>query len=297
VKNALLIPLRYLLRLLLCILFALIVLYCSQLSRGTSIVQGFSFALHETIVFFPFIVLLCLFLISFMPLRRPGNMVISFLFLLALSTVLLSFGVLGLDSLSVKIKQDKPAGTVKTKVGTIIRENDMQAWYALGTTADGKSIQGLVRADFNSQNDVLSIRERAAFPETKLNEQAGLPAIIRSIMTDAASVNIFVRQKGSGARFFTALALAFFFCTLWFFPRLTPWPLFGALITLSVFRLALLFTAATVSGDFTAFVNSLFSAKVGSWLPQAFLLLAGAALLIVDILVSASRKKREGSAA
>jgi hypothetical protein len=224
-------------------------------------------------------------------------MIVSFLFLLTLSTLLLSFGVLGLDSLYVKIKQEKPAATVKAKVGMIIRENDTQAWYALGTTADAKSIQGLVRADFSSPNDILSISERAAFPETKLNEQPGLPAIIRSIITDAASVNVFVRQKGSGARFFTALALAFFFCTLWFFPRLTPWPLFGALITLSVFRLALLFTAATVSGDFTAFVNSLFSASVGSWLPQAFFLLAGAALLIVDILVSASRKKRAGSAA
>ena len=296
-KNAWLIPLRYLLRLLVCIAFALIVLYCVQLARGTSVVQSLGYSLHETIVIFPFLVLIGLFLISFSPLRRPGNLPLSFFLICICSSLLLSLGVKGLDSLSVKMEKAQPLVAAKLKPGTIVKQNDAQAWYVLGFATDGKTVQGLVSVDFNLPGAKLSFREHAPLPELKVAVQPPLPAIVDSIMKDAAGISAFLRQKDLRMRLFTALIVAFFFCTLWVFPRLTKWPLFGALITLLVFRLALLFTAGTVSGDFATFMGHLFPASIGRWLPYVCLGVVGALFLLLDVVTTAFNRNRAGGPA
>jgi hypothetical protein len=195
------------------------------------------------------------------------------------------------------MEKSKPIPTAKLRPGMIVRENDTQFWYAFGMATDGKSVQGLVSVDYGSPGAKLSYRERAPLPEPKAIVQPSTPAILDSIMKDAAGISAFVRQKDLGMRLFTALLVAFFFCTLWVFPRLTKWPLFGALITLLVFRLALFFTAGTVSGDFSTFIGHLFPASIGRWLPYLLLGVAGSLLLLLDIVTTAFDRKRAGGPA
>lgn len=280
-----------------CIVFSLLVLYCIQLARGTSLVQSLGYALHETIRIFPFLILVGLFLISFSPLRRPGNLPLSFVLLLTLSTLLLSFGVKTLDSLPVRMEKEKPILAVKAKPGMIVRENDTRSWYVLGVSMDGTSAQGLASVDYKLPDAKLSYRERAPLPEQKPLVQAAPPLILDSIMKDATGIGSFVRQKDLGMRLLTALLVAFFFCTLWVFPRLTKWPLFGALLTLLAFRTALFLAAGTVSGDFATFIGHLFPASIGHWLPYVCLGTVGGLLLILDVLTTALNAKRAGGQA
>jgi hypothetical protein len=259
-------------------------------------VYAFRYSIHECIAFFPFLVLLCLFFISFTPLRRPGNLVLSFLFLFVLSSLLLSAGVMALDTLSVNLGKAKLASGEKVKLGQIEKENEFRSWYATGLTTDGKAIQGLIKVDFQSPNDIIAIREKAAIPEMGNRALPAPPPIVNSIVTDAAGVNSLLRRSGFGQRIFTAIVIAFFFCTLWLFPRLSSWPLFGALLSLLVFRLSLLFTALTASKAFSEFAREAFPPAAGIWLPQACLLISGALLLGVDILVSAIRRRSQPKA-
>lgn len=224
-------------------------------------------------------------------------MALSFILLFIVSACLISFVSLGLDALAVNAGTAKASQPAKPRTGIIVKESESVSWYALGLATDGKAIQGLVKADFDSLGDTISYKPRAGFPEQRLGAPASLPGIVDSILKDAAVLCAFIRASGVVARAAAGFAVAFFFCTLWLFPRVGSWPLFGALLALLAFRAALLFAALSTSSGFATVARNYFPAPVGAWLPHACMIGIGVLILASDLLGSVARGKRAGRAA
>jgi hypothetical protein len=175
------------------------------------------------------------------------------------------------------------------------RSSHGNAWY-VQSSVDGKTAKGLVRADFTSLGDTLFFSDTAPMPENELDTAIVLPLGIGSMISDAASINAFTRAGASRwlERLIASAVLAFFFCSLWVFPRLTSWPLLGALFMLLAFRLALLLSSMVFSATFAQMASNYLSHDIYRWLPHVALGVCGAVLAILDIVTSLARGRREG---
>jgi hypothetical protein len=297
-KNAVLLPLRYLIRLILCIAASLLIIYCAKQGQGISPTQAFGHALRGSVDYLPFLVLLSLMFVSFVPVRRAGNLPLSFLFLFLVSVGILFFGCWELDRLALSLGAIQKAPASKPYIGMVERSSDGNAWYVQGIE-DGNQARGLVKADFSSLGDTLSFGATATMPKIELDTSNALPIGIGSMITDAASINAFARSGGTRwlDRLIASAVLAFFFCSLWVFPRLTSWPLLGALFMILAFRLALLFSAMVFSATFAQMASNYVTQQIYRWLPHAAIGIFGAILIVLDVVASSARGRHEGRSA
>jgi hypothetical protein len=297
-KNAVLLPLRYLIRLILCIAASLLIIYCAKQGQGIPPTQAFGHALRGAVAYLPFLALLSLFFVSFIPVRRAGNLPLSFLLLFIVSAGILFFGCWELDRLALSLGASQKAPASTPYIGMVERTSDGNAWY-VQNLEEGNIARGLVKADFASLGDTLSFAPTATMPKTEFDTSNVLPIGIGSMISDAASINAFVRTGGSRwlDRLVASAVLAFFFCSLWVFPRLTSWPLLGALFMILAFRLALLFSAMVFSATFAQMASNYVTQQIYRWLPHAAIGICGAILIILDLVTSAARGRHEGRSA
>ncbi len=304
-KNALLLPLRYLLNLLLCVALAFLCVFCHQLSRGLSMAYSFGFSLTSLSQYFPFLSLLALFFVSFIPSRRPGNLPLSYLFLFILSFSLIYPAVIGLDSLKLGKGMKEAKLTRAVKLSMVVRPAETGAWFIHGLEEGSSEAQGIVRADFSSAKPILSYQERGALPPEAEELGPTLPRQISSILQDAAALSRLARSPlptplglpAWAARLIICLLLAFFFTGLWVFPRISSYPLFGALLLILAFRAALLLCAAFTSTEFGRLAGSYLNPALAAWLPYLGLGILGLSLLLLDIFMNLAKSRSSGRSA
>jgi hypothetical protein len=306
-KSAFLIPLRYL------ILLIVFMLSLALASFGLAKTSGYDFqsslilGVTRTVSAFPFLCLCSLFITSFRPLRRQGNMPVSFVLLFSISFASLSFGTLGLDSVLKASKPSTPKAIVAVPSGITVRAEDNLAFFAESWSGDGRTAQNTVLADFSSQSakgsgTILSFhakRELLTTPRNPLRlEDAKAqekPLIVKSLEGETAATRAFVRKgKNLFEDLIASAAVAIFFASLWIFARLPPWKLAGVFLSLAAFMGALFLLSSIASADFLRLMTGLTSPSIAKWSPHGILVLGAALLVLWDILLTLKRGRPMG---
>lgn len=298
-KNALLLPLRYVITLLITMALTIAVAFALFKAQGAAFTPALSGAFARMTELFPFLGLCALFLSSFAPLRRPGNMILSFIFLFAISAASIYFGSLGLDRSIRSFKEQIEAPPVRTPAGVIIRESDRKASYAVSVEPGGARFTDVVIADFGpgetSPGKVILYAPTRPIAEVS-SPPIKPPPLLVSLSREAAAARNFISSgKGFVPDLIAAACMAFFFASLWIFCRLPSWALAGVFLSLAAFTGALWLLSAIVSRDFASLVGTIIPPAAAAWAPHAAMGIAGAFLVAWDAILAVSRRKRAGA--
>lgn len=224
-------------------------------------------------------------------------MPLSFFLLFLCAATLLSLGTWGLDQLNLKAGDGKTQAPAQAYRGGLISPMDGGGYWAAEAPEKDKPLLMALQADFQSPGPagILSWHKRMDVPPLPQPPRPAPADALAAFARDGMAVSAMTRPSGGLLpRLWISIALAFFFTSLWIFPRVSGWPLFGAFLSLAAFRAAILAGAAVGSDAFRSLASGVFTGRVIGWLPHAFLVFSGLVLVAWDVLASSARKRAGG---
>lgn len=216
---------------------------------------------NAAIEVFPFAILISCFVCFFIHERFPGVKVVSFLaiFIFAYASMAFVAPVVA----SMRLAKPAPIATVgETPAYPLFAKPSEKApWrIAYGPSANATSLY--VKPD--SKPILQSGKTEpgaAATKDARLRQALMLPSFVASFADEAGSLGAKLASLASGGvieRFLYPAVLAFFFASLWLFPRLTHWKALNLLLALIALR-GFFFLATALSGDLLgSFVDKTF---------------------------------------
>jgi hypothetical protein len=289
-KNALLLPLRYIVLLLTCTALFLLVQIGVNIYPPLSWPELLSFYVNKVLSASPSILLLTLFLSSFIPFRHKSNIWVSFLILLILTS-----GGLFLSTAFYRIPPEGKFNAtapnedqVKTGLSEINRMPGDK--LSIGLNSDVSLV-----ADFSSKDGRI-LRLSAAEIEPKDESPSTIPApsLFERMERQVAALftspqNIFGINSSIQKKAITALVFAFFLCSTSVFLRISDWKLFNAILFLFAFWGGVSLVGIVYDGGFTSIVANLLPKRFNAYVPDGIIGFIGLCLFLFSVCYGLSK--------
>jgi hypothetical protein len=291
-KNALLLPLRYIAILLTCAALFIVAQMGIDILPSLSWAERASVYLTKASAAFPSLVLLTLFISSFIPLRHKSNTWVSFLILFTLTAGCLFLstafytgtreGIVGSQESSVELTPLSPKG--------INRLIDSKAWIGInGNIA--------LQADFSSGKEriltVSTITANKGEPQAAVKKQSFLEKMEDRLSTVFISPqDLFIARVSLIKKAITCLAFAFFLCSTSAFLRISDWKLFSALIFFCVFWGGVTLTGIVFDSGFSSMVGNFLPQTLKDYVSDGIIAFIGFCLFLFSVFYSLSKTAR-----
>lgn len=292
-KNALLLPIRYIAILLICVALFIMAQMGIDFHASLSWGERASLYLYKLLNALPSIILLTLFLTSFIPFRHKSNLWISLLTLFLLTA--------GGLFLSTAFYQN-PSGTEQ---GSNVDERNkaLRNQYGINKISENKSSLRVnsnfsLQADFSSSDGrLLSIATEKSGNEDQTTSPLSAPSLLERMEQGLSTMfispqDIFVSRSSLLRKAITCLAFAFFLCSTIVFLKITDWKLFNALLFFFAFWGGVSLAGIVFDGGFSSIVASFLPHKLSAYVSDGIIGVIGLCLFLFSVFFSLSKTAR-----